>query len=70
MLQHKATVLLLLCSFGVIEWKLFGVLLLNGYLFKVMFALFDTPIIYAVVYFVRKHFGLEGDGVEMVYKED
>jgi len=65
-----ATVLLLLCSFGVIEWKLFWILLGNGYLFKVLFALFDTPIIYAVVYFVRKHFGLEGDGVEMVYKED
>jgi len=69
-LVDTATVLLLLCSFGVLEWKLFGVLLLNGYLFKVMFALFDTPIIYAVVYFVRKHFGLEGDGAEMVYEED
>lgn len=69
-LVDTATVLLLLCSFGVIEWKLFGVLLLNGYLFKVMFALFDTPIIYAVVYFMRKHFGLEGHGAEMIYQED
>ena len=29
------TVLLLLCVFEVIEWKLFGMLLLNGYLFTV-----------------------------------
>jgi len=65
-LVDTGTVLLLLCSFGVIEWKLFGMLLLNGYLFKVMFALFDTPIIYAVVYFIRKHFELEGAGAEII----
>jgi len=65
-LVDTGTVLLLLCSFGVIEWKLFGLLLLNGYLFKVMFALFDTPIIYAVVYFMRKYFNLEGKGAEII----
>jgi len=65
-LVDTGTVLLLLCSFGVIEWKLFGLLLLNGYLFKVMFALFDTPIIYAVVYFMRKYFNLEGEGAEII----
>lgn len=64
-LFDTATVLFLLCTFGVIEWELFGILLLNGYLFKVMFALFDTPIIYASVYFIRKHFGLKGDGAEI-----
>lgn len=65
-LVDTGTVLLLLCSFGVIEWKLFGVLLLNGYLFKVMFALFDTPIIYTVVHFTKKYFGLKGDGAELI----
>lgn len=65
-LVDTGTVLLLLCSFGVIEWKLFGMLLLNGYLFKVMFALLDTPIIYAAVHFSRKHFGLKGDGAELI----
>lgn len=65
-LVDTGTVLLLLCSFGVIEWKLFGLLLLNGYLFKVMFALIDTPIIYAVVYFMRKYFKLEGEGGELI----
>jgi len=39
------TVLFLLCSFKVIEWDLFGKLLINGYLFKVIVALFDTPFI-------------------------
>ncbi len=40
-LVDTAAILLLLCSFGVIEWELFGMLLLSGYLFKVLFALFD-----------------------------
>jgi uncharacterized integral membrane protein (TIGR00697 family) len=64
-LVDTGTVLLLLCSFGVIEWELFGILLLNGYLFKVMFALVDTPIIYVVVHFTRKYFCLEGEGAEL-----
>lgn len=64
-LFDTATVLLLLCTFGIIEWKMFGLLLLNGYLFKVLFALFDTPVIYASVYFIRKYFGLKGEGAEI-----
>lgn len=59
------TVLLLLCTFEVIEWELFGMLLLNGYLFKVMVALLDTPIIYLIVWQMRKHFGLKGHGAEL-----
>jgi hypothetical protein len=61
------TVLFLLCSFEVIEWKLFGMLLLNGYLFKVMVALTDTPIIYVIVWWMRKHFGLKGYGAEIKF---
>ncbi len=60
-----ATILLLLCSFEVIEWNLFGKLLINGYLFKVLFALFDTPIIYLLVFFIRKYFKIEGEGAEL-----
>ncbi len=59
------TVLLLLCTFEVIEWELFGMLLLNGYLFKVMVAMLDTPIIYLAVWGIRKKFGLKGHGAEM-----
>jgi hypothetical protein len=64
-LVDTGTVLLLLCSFGVIEWSYFGMLLLNGYLFKVIIALLDTPIIYLMVWYMRKHFGLKGHGVEI-----
>jgi hypothetical protein len=63
-LVDTGTVLLLLCSFGVIEWNLFWILLLNGYLFKVLFAMVDTPIVYVIVYFMRKYFHLEGHGAE------
>jgi queuosine precursor transporter len=60
------TVLFLLCSFEVIEWNLFGKLLINGYLFKVLIALFDTPFIYAAVYYFRKKFNLKA-GEELVF---
>ena len=69
-LIDTASILLLLCSFGVIEWELFGILLLNGYLFKVLFALIDTPIIYIIVHFTRKYFKLEGHSAEVLLKED
>ena len=60
------SVLFLLCSFGVIEWKLFTILLLNGFLFKVMVALLDTPILYLAVYYIRKLFSLEvGEEIDL-----
>ncbi len=54
-----STVLLLLCSFGKIEWSRFDDLLLSGFLFKVMMALLDTPFFYACVYFFNKRFKLK-----------
>lgn len=59
------TVLFLLCIFGVIEWKLFGILLLNGYLFKVGVALFDTPIIYFIVYLFKRRFKMKDNLEEL-----
>ncbi|MEW7277282.1 queuosine precursor transporter [Aquimarina sp. 2201CG1-2-11] len=60
------TVLLLLCSSGIIAWDRFGALLLNGFLFKVLIAALDTPILYTCVYIVRKRFKLEqGEELEM-----
>lgn len=53
-----ATVLLLLCSFGEINWDLFGGLLLAGFLFKVIIAALDTPFLYLGVYYFRKRFKL------------
>jgi uncharacterized integral membrane protein (TIGR00697 family) len=56
-----ATVLILLCSFGEIQWKLFTGLLMAGFLFKVIIAALDTPILYIFVFFIRKRFKLEID---------
>lgn len=64
------TVLLLLCTFGAIEWYLFWGLLWNGFLFKVMFALLDTPVIYLFIYLFRKRFKLEGHGAELILDSD
>ena len=54
-----ATVLLLLCAFGEIEWSLFWGLLLAGFLFKVLIAALDTPFLYLGVFFFRKRFNLK-----------
>lgn len=56
-----ATVLILLCSFGEIQWRLFTGLLMAGFLFKVIIAALDTPILYIFVFFIRKRFKLEID---------
>jgi len=48
-----AAVLILLCSTGVIEWNRFWLLLENGFLFKVLVALLDTPVIYGVIYALK-----------------
>lgn len=53
------TVLLLLCSFGILNWDRFGTLLLNGFLFKVLVAALDTPVLYLFVYLARKRFKLK-----------
>jgi len=53
------TVLFLLCSFGKIDWDLFGALLLSGFLFKVLIAALDTPFLYIAVFALRKRFGLK-----------
>jgi len=53
-LVDTSAVLILLCWAGVIEWDKFWILLANGYLFKVIFALLDTPFIYLGVFLTRK----------------
>lgn len=53
------SVLALLCYFGVIPWDKLGILFINGFLFKVCFAAFDTPIFYFCSYYLRKYFHLE-----------
>lgn len=52
------TVLLLLCSFNILPWKIFGTLFISGFAFKVFIALLDTPFMYLAVYYFRKKFKL------------
>jgi len=53
------TILLLLCSFHIIEWDRFYGLLISGFLFKVLIAVCDTPLLYLGVYLFRKRFKLK-----------
>ncbi|MBN2237705.1 MAG: queuosine precursor transporter [Bacteroidales bacterium] len=52
-------ILLILCYFEVIEWKYFYGLLINGFLFKLLVALLDTPFVYFFVWLFRKNFHLK-----------
>lgn len=54
-----ATILLLLCSFGIIEWDKFAGLLVAGVLFKIIIAALDTPFLYLGVYLFRRRFKLQ-----------
>ena len=49
----------LLCLFGILDWKLFWGLVLSGFLFKILVALFDTPFLYLFVGIFRKTFDLK-----------
>ena len=60
------TVLFLLCSFGVLPWSLFTGLLISGFLFKVVVAALDTPLLYFFVYLLRKKFNLKfGEEIQL-----
>ncbi|MHA7863677.1 queuosine precursor transporter [Flagellimonas marinaquae] len=52
------TVVGLLCIFGVLPWDKFYGLLISGFIFKVMIAVLDTPLLYFFVYLMRKRFNL------------
>lgn len=59
-------VLLLLCYNGIIPWEKFTTLLGAGFLFKVLVALLDTPLLYGIVYIFRRKFDLEtGQEIEI-----
>jgi uncharacterized PurR-regulated membrane protein YhhQ (DUF165 family) len=45
--------LLILCSAGVIDWALFSSLFWKGWLFKILVALIDTPIIYFCIWLLK-----------------
>ena len=43
----------LLSFFDVLEWSLFWGLVISGFLFKVLVAAIDTPILYFLFYFQK-----------------
>jgi len=51
-------VLFVLCWMQSIPWDRFGSLLINGFIFKVIIAVFDTPFFYLLVWWFRKKFKL------------
>ena len=53
------TILVLLCSFEIIAWDKFSGLLIAGFLFKALIALFDTPLLYLGVYIFKRRFNLK-----------
>ncbi len=53
------SIVFLLCVFDVLPWSSFKGLLISGFLFKVIVAALDTPLLYLGVYLFRKRFKLE-----------
>ncbi len=53
------SVLFLLCNFNIIPWEMFTELLVSGFLFKILIAALDTPLLYAVVHLFHKRFQLK-----------
>ena len=53
------TVVFLLCSFKILPWNMFTSLLISGFLFKILIALLDTPILYGIIYLFKKRFALK-----------
>jgi uncharacterized integral membrane protein (TIGR00697 family) len=52
------TVIGLLSIFGVLKWDLFWGLVISGFFFKIVIAVFDTPLLYFFVFLFRKKFDL------------
>jgi hypothetical protein len=67
-LVDTLTILLLLCSTGIIAWDRFLGLLISGFVFKVIVAAFDTPLLYLATYLFRKRFKLKfGQELTLAY---
>ena len=53
------SVVLLLSLFGILPWDLFVGLVMSGFVFKVIVAALDTPLLYLFVWIFRKKFDLK-----------
>ena len=62
----STTVILLLCTFGVLPWDLFLGLVISSIIFKVMIAAIDTPFLYLFVWLIRKKYKLKiGEEIQL-----
>ena len=52
------TVIFLLCIFKILPWGIFTSLLISGFIFKIIVAILDTPLLYGAVFLFRKNFKL------------
>ncbi len=59
------TIISLLCLNGIFSWDNFVPFVMSGFLFKVIIATLDTPLLYLTVFFLRKRFKLK-QGEELV----
>ena len=53
------SVIMLLSIFGILPWDLFFGLVFSGFIFKIIVAALDTPLLYLFVWLFRKKFQLE-----------
>ena len=53
------SVVFLLSVFGILPWDLFFGLVLSGFIFKVIIALLDTPLLYLLVWMFKNKFDLK-----------
>ena len=53
------SVVFLLSVFGILPWDLFFGLVLSGFIFKVVVALLDTPLLYLLVWMFKNKFDLK-----------
>ena len=53
------SVIMLLSIFGILPWDLFFGLVLSGFIFKIIVAALDTPLLYLFVWLFRKKFELK-----------
>ena len=58
-------VISLLCLFEILPWDLFFGLVLSGFVFKVLVAAFDTPMLYIFVWLFKTKFNLK-EGEELL----
>ena len=59
------TVILLLSLFEILPWDLFFGLVLSGFVFKILVAAFDTPMLYLFVWLFKRKFNLK-EGEELL----